>query len=311
MAPRSHHSQLTLNRLSARNTREMVGRLTTQEALPADVVEAVIERSGGVPLFVEELIRTVADTDDVKPALREIPATLRDSLMARLDRLGDAREVAQVAAVIGHEFSWELLAAIAATEDDKLAGALKRLADAGLLLEQGIPPEASYRFRHALIQDAAYQSLLRSKRQSYHRRIAEVLEERFPNTIGAQPQLLAHHYTEAGLGQTAIPHWQMAGQKAVQRSANAEAVSHFTKGLELLKALPESPERFQQELTLQLALGTPLIATRGFGLAEVGKVYARARELCRQAVRLRSFSLCSGDYGCFIRRAPSTSLLVN
>ena len=280
---RSHHAQLTLNRLSARNTREMVGRLTTHEALPADVVEAVIERSGGVPLFVEELIRTVADTGDVKPALREIPATLRDSLMARLDRLGDAREVAQVAAVIGHEFSWELLAAIAATEDDKLAGALKRLADAGLLLEQGIPPEASYRFRHALIQDAAYQSLLRSKRQSYHRRIAQVLEERFPNTIGAQPQLLAHHYTEAGLGQTAIPHWQMAGQKAVQRSANAEAVSHLTKGLELLKALPESPERFQQELTLQLALGTPLIATKGFGSPEVGKVYARARELCRQA----------------------------
>ena len=137
----------------------------------------------------------------------------------------------------------------------------------GCCSSRAFPREASYRFRHALIQDAAYQSLLRSKRQSYHRRIAEVLEERFPNTIGAQPQLLAHHYTEAGLGQTAIPHWQMAGQKAVQRSANAEAVSHFTKGLELLKALPESPERFQQELTLQLALGTPLIATRGFGSA--------------------------------------------
>jgi predicted ATPase len=152
-----------------------------------------------------------------------------------------------------------------------------------LLLEQGIPPEASYRFRHALIQDAAYQSLLRSKRQGYHWRIAQVLEERFPEIAEAQPQLLAYHYSEAGLGQQAIPHWQMAGQKAVQRSANAEAVSHLTKGLELLKTLPETLERFQQELAVQLALGTPLIATQGFGSPEVGKVYARARELCQRA----------------------------
>ncbi|MGH7878770.1 MAG: ATP-binding protein, partial [Candidatus Binataceae bacterium] len=215
--------------------------------------------------------------------MREIPATLRDSLMARLDRLGEAREVAQVAAVIGPEFSWGLLSAVAATAEEKLAAALKKLAEAGLLLEQGIPPEANYRFRHALIQDAAYQSLLRSKRQSYHRRTAEVLEERFPETIEAQPQLLAHHYSEANLAQQAIAYWQMAGQKAVQRSANAEAVSHFSKGLDLLNDLPDTPERFQQELVLQLALGTPLIATKGFAWPEVGKVFGRARELCQQA----------------------------
>ncbi len=280
---RAHHAQLSLNRLSARNSREMVARLTERAELPPDTVNAVVERSGGVPLFVEELIRTVVERGDIKPALREIPATLHDSLMARLDRLGEAREVAQVAAVIGHEFSWGLLSAITAIEDEKLASALKKLADAELLLEQGIPPEASYRFRHALIQDAAYQSLLRSKRQDYHRRIAQVLEERFPETAEVQPQLLAYHYAEAGLGQQAITHWQMAGQKAVQRSANAEAVSHLTKGLELLETLPETPERFQQELALQLALGTPLIASKGFGSPEVGKVYARARELCRRA----------------------------
>ena len=137
---RAHHAQLTLNRLSTRNAREMVARLTVRTALPADTVNAVVERSGGVPLFVEELIRTVVESGDVKPASREIPATLHDSLMARLDRLGEAREVAQVAAVIGHEFSWRLLSAIAAIEDEKLASVLKKLADAELILEQGIPP---------------------------------------------------------------------------------------------------------------------------------------------------------------------------
>ncbi|MGH7839660.1 MAG: AAA family ATPase, partial [Candidatus Binataceae bacterium] len=282
-SPRAHHAQLTLNRLSARNAREMVSSLTADATLAADTVEAVVERSGGAPLFVEELTRAVLASDDSKLALREIPATLRDSLMARLDRLGEAREVAQVAAVIGPEFSWGLLSAVAATAEEKLAAALKKLAEAGLLLEQGIPPEANYRFRHALIQDAAYQSLLRSKRQSYHRRTAEVLEERFPETIEAQPQLLAHHYSEANLAQQAIAYWQMAGQKAVQRSANAEAVSHFSKGLDLLNGLPDTPERFQQELVLQLALGTPLIATKGFAWPEVGKVFGRARELCQQA----------------------------
>jgi predicted ATPase len=280
---RAHHAVLSLNRLSVRNSREIAARLTAHIAVSADTIEAVVERCGGVPLFVEELIQTVVESGDAKPELHEIPTTLRDSLMARLDRLGEAREVAQVASVIGNEFSWSLLRAIAALGDEELASALKKLADAQLLLEQGIAPEARYKFRHALIQDAAYQSLLKSRRYHYHRRIAQVLEEQFPEEARVQPQLLAHHYTEAEMPPQAIAHWQKAGQKAVERSANAEAVSHFNRALELLQTLPESPERFQQELALQLALGTPLIATKGFASPQVGRVYARARELCQQA----------------------------
>lgn len=282
---RAHHSVLTLTRLSAHDVREMVAGVAAQMArASAKTVEAVVERSGGVPLFVEELTRLVLGGGDQQPALRQIPATLQDSLMARLDRLNDAtREIAQVASVIGNEFSWRLLSAVAATEDKKLEAALEQLADADLLLVRGAVPESHYRFRHALIQDAAYQSLLRTRRHHYHRLIAHALEERFPEIAQAEPQTLAHHFTEANLIGQAIPQWQIAGQKAVERSANAEAVSQLTKGLALLQTLPESPERAQRELALQLALGTPLIATKGFASPEVGKVYARARELCQQA----------------------------
>ncbi len=280
---RAHHAQLMLNRLNARNVRELVARLTAHAPLATATVEALAERSGGVPLFVEELTRSVLESGAAEPALREIPATLQDSLMARLDRLGKAREVAQVASVIGQEFSWPLLSAVTSLQDQKLDEALRTLADAELLSVQGIAPEASYRFRHALIQDTAYQSLLRSKREQYHRQIAQTLAERFPEIAQAQPHLLAYHYTEANLTKEAIPQWQLAGQQAVQRSANFEAVSHFSKALELLKSVPDSPERFQQELALQLAVGTPLIVTKGFGSYEVGEVYARARDLCRQA----------------------------
>jgi class 3 adenylate cyclase/predicted ATPase len=279
---RAHHTQLTLNRLSAHDVREMVARVVAHAALPADAVEAVVERTGGVPLFIEELTRTVLDSVDAKPAVHEIPTTLHDSLMARLDRLGPVKEIIQVASVIGHEFSWGLLRAIAATDDETLEAALKRLTDAELLFVQGIPPEASYTFKHGLIQDVAYQSLLRSRRQDYHRKIAQALEERFPEIAQAQPELLAYHYTEADLGKQAILQLQIAGQKAIQRSANVEAVSHLNKGLKLLKKMPDSPARIQQELTLQITLGTPLIATKGFASPEVERVYARARELCHQ-----------------------------
>ena len=282
---RAHHSVLALNRLSARNVRDMVAGVAPQMARSSTkTVDAVVERSGGVPLFVEELTRLVLGSGNEEPALRQIPTTLQDSLMARLDRLDTtAREIAQVASAIGNEFSWGLLRAVAAIDDERLEDALQKLADADLLLVQGVAPESSYRFRHALIEDAAYQSLLRTRRLHYHRLIAQALEQQFPEIAQAEPQTLAHHFTEAGLIARAIPQWQIAGQKAVERSANAEAVSHLTRGLALLENLPESPARSQQELALQLALGTPLIATKGFASPEVGKVYARARELCQQA----------------------------
>jgi tetratricopeptide (TPR) repeat protein len=276
---RAHHAHLTLNRLSADDTREMVNGLTPLAKLNPATARALVRRSGGVPLFVEQLTQSVVENSEDDSVVHAIPATLHDSLMARLDRLGPAREIAQIASVIGHEFSWEMLHAVADVPDEKLSDSLKTLADAQLLFERGIPPQATYTFRHALIGDAAYQSLLRSTRQNYHRRIAKCLEERSPDQENTQPQVLAHHYTEAGLIERAIPQWQLAGQIAIQRSANAEAVNHLTKALELLKILPQGVSRSQQELALQITLSVPLMHTKGFAAPEVGAVYSRAREL--------------------------------
>jgi len=183
---------------------------------------------------------------------------------------------------LGREFSYELLQAVSPVDEASLREALAKLVEAEVLYQRGLPPQARYLFKHALIQDAAYQSLLKSKRQQYHQQIAQVLEERFPETVESQPELLAHHYTEAGLTAQAIPYWQQAGQRAIQRSANSEAIAHLTKELDLIKTLPDTPERTQQELTLQIALGGPLMATKGFAAPEVEKAYARARELCQQ-----------------------------
>ena len=166
--------------------------------------------------------------------------------MARLDRLGAAKEIAQLGATLGREFSHELLRAISPLDEEALQRGLSQLVDAELMYQRGVPPHRQYIFKHALIQDAAYQSLLKSRRQQLHQQIAQVLEERFPEIIETQPELLAHHYTEAGLVEQAIPYWQRAGQSAAQRSANMEAISHLTKGLELLKTLPDTPERAQQ-----------------------------------------------------------------
>src|SRR5262249_10254344 len=166
--------------------------------------------------------------------------------------------------------------------EETLRRGLQQLVEAEFLYQQGLPPQATYLFKHALIQEAAYQSLLRSTRQRHHQRIAQALEEHFPELCETQPELLARHYTEASLMAQAIPYWHKAGQRAIERSAHVEAISHLTKGLELLETLPGTPERVQQELILQTALGVPLLATKGFGAPEVERVYARARELCRQ-----------------------------
>ena len=290
---RAHLTPLTLNRLGRKQVEAIVTDLTDGKALPAEVVRQIVAKTDGVPLFVEELTKMVVESGLVRqanghyeltgplPALA-IPATLQDSLMARLDRLAPVREVAQLAATLGREFSYELLQSVSPLDKASLQEALAKLVEAEVLYQRGLPPQAQYVFKHALIQDAAYQSLLKSKRQHYHSQIAQVLEERFAETTETQPELLAHHYTEAGLIAQAIPYWQHAGQRAVQRSANVEAVAHLTKGLELLKTLPETPERISQELTLQLALGTPLMVTKGYVAPEVGHVYARARELCKQ-----------------------------
>jgi TOMM system kinase/cyclase fusion protein len=293
----SHLTQLTLSRLARRQVEEMVESIAGGKGLPAEVVQQVIAKTDGVPLFVEELTKAVLESGvpvgargasalrspDAAPSPPlAIPTTLHDSLMARLDRLATAKEVAQLGATLGREFGYELIEAVSPVDAASLRQALAKLVDAELLYQRGQPPQARYVFKHALIQDAAYQSLLKSTRQRYHERIARTMEERLPETIETQPELLAHHYSEAGLVEQALPYWQDAGRRAVQRSANVEAISHLTRGLELLKTLPDSPEHARRELALQIALGVPLRAIKGFAAPEVGKAYARALELCRR-----------------------------
>ena len=279
--PRAHHTQITLNRLSSRNVHTMVGQVAARHALSDETVTAVVERSGGVPLFVEELTRALAESDG-RSSASEIPTTLRDSLMARLDRLGPAREVAQLGAVIGREFSYELLHAIHPAPEDQLQTALKAVTDAELLYVRGIPPEALYWFKHALIQDAAYEALLKTRRRELHRHVANVLSQQFPDAAEAQPEILAHHYTEAGLSAEAVPYWVRAGEGMSRRSAHIEAIRHLTKGFQLLHTLPETRERAQQELALQMAMGASMLATSGLATSETGQAYSRARELCHQ-----------------------------
>jgi tetratricopeptide (TPR) repeat protein len=202
--------------------------------------------------------------------------------MARLDRLATVWEIAQIGATLGREFSYELLTAVSPLSEDTLQQGLKQLVEAELVYQSGLPPQARYLFKHALVQDTAYQSLLKSRRQQLHQQVAQVLEKQFPQTVETRPELVAHHYTEAGLIQQAIPYWQQAGERAVQRSANEEAVTHLTTGIELLKTLPDSLERPLQEMTLQTALGTALLVTKGLGAHEVRQVYDRVRQLGRQ-----------------------------
>src|SRR3990170_3228369 len=270
-AMRSHLTQIVLSRLTRKQAEVMVERVTGGKALPVEVVQQVVTKTDGVPLFVEELTKTVLESGLLRegdghyeltgplPPLA-IPTTLHDSLMARLDRLATAKEVVQLGATLGREFTYELLKAVSPLDEVTLQTGLDKLVEAELLYQRGLPPQARYFFKHALIQDAAYQSLLKSKKQQYHQKIGKILEERFPETVETEPELLAHHYTEAGLRGEAIAYWHRAGERARQSSANVEAIGHLTKGLELLKTLPDTPERTQQELDLQTTLGPALVA---------------------------------------------------
>ena len=290
---RSHLTQLTLHRLTPRQAAEMTGRVAHRKALPAEVVEQVVAKTDGVPLFVEELTKMVLESGLLQereehyeltgplPPLA-IPATLHDSLMARLDRLATVKGLAQLGATLGREFAYDLLQAVSPWDEGTLRRGLQQLVEAEFLYQQGLPPQATYLFKHALIQDAAYQSLLRSTRQQHHQRIAQVLEAQFPDICETQPELLAQHYTEAGLMAQAIPYWQQAGQRAIERSANLEAIGHLTKGLEVLTTLPDTPDRTRQELDLQTALGPALRNIKGWSAPEAAQAYTRARELCQQ-----------------------------
>jgi len=292
-AMRSHVTHIALGRLTPLQTERMIERVTVGKALPAEVQGQLLEKTNGVPLFVEELTKMVVESGLVKekdgqyelaeplPPLA-IPTTLQDSLMARLDRQGLGKPIAQLGATLGREFSYEVLQAVSPLDEVTLQQGLAQLVRAEILYQRGLPPRAQYVFKHALIQEVAYQSLLRSTRQQYHGQIAQVLEERFPETCTSQPELVAHHYTEAGLSAQAVVYWQRAGQRAVERSAYVEAIAHLRQGLTLTPTLPDTPRRLQHELTLYMALGAALMATQGFAAPEVEHAYIRARECSRQ-----------------------------
>jgi tetratricopeptide (TPR) repeat protein len=274
-----------------------------------------VDRADGVPIFLEELTKMVLESGLVEERhgryeltgpLTElaIPTTLQDSLMARLDRLREGKDVAQLGAVLGREFFYELLRSVSLLEDPTLQEGLAQLVDAELLYQRGSPPEAIYTFKHSMIQDTAYRSLLKSVRQQFHARIAEVLEERFPERVESEPEVIARHYDEAGLAGPAVAHYQRAGRRAADRSANEEAIRHLSRGLGLLAGLPESRDRSRLELQFQLRLGPCLLATKGYADAALANAFRRARELCREIEdeQLLSQALLGLSY-CHLARA--------
>jgi class 3 adenylate cyclase len=283
-AEEAHVATLTLRRLDRHEAEGIVAGVAADSILRGEVVEQILRHSDGVPLFVEELTRAVVETRDTLdrdvPSFVEVPASLRSSLLARLDRLGPAREVARIGAVIGREFDYDVLRVVAGLSEAELATALGRLVDSGLVLRRGDPPDARFLFKHVLVQDAAYSSLLRADRRSLHRRIAEVLEAQFSELTETQPELLGHHFTEAGMGQRAVRYLLKAGQQALGLSAMTEAAALLGKALTLIPTLPESIARHESELDLQIAIGQASIATLGYAAPAVGRAFARARALC-------------------------------
>jgi hypothetical protein len=293
---RPHVTMLTLSRLAPRQRAQMIHHLTGGKPLPKEVADQIVDRTDGVPLFVEELTKSVVESGLVAeaedryvatgpPAPLMIPTTLHASLLARLDRLAPTREIAQTGAALGRSFSHELISAVAQMPQRQVDVALAQLASAGLIFQRGTPPDAEYTFKHALVQDAAYSTLLRSRRQQIHVRIAKVLETRFPEIMTTQPQLLAQHCFDAGLDEKAVGYWFKAGQRGIARSAMVEAVGQLQRGLVVLTRLPENPWRQQQELDLRIALGRALMATKGFGAPDVAATYFRARVLAEQLDR--------------------------
>jgi class 3 adenylate cyclase/predicted ATPase len=312
---RSYLTEITVHRLARHQIERMTEAVTGGKPLPVQVLTQIIEKTDGVPLFVEEITKSLLESGQLNEiadhyeltepfSIVTIPATLQDSLMARLDRLMTAKVIAQLGAVMGRQFPYALLQAVSQLDTATLQRELGRLVEAELVYQRALPPQATYTFKHALFQDIAYQSLLKSTRQHYHQRIAQVLETQFTEIVEAEPELLAHHYTEAGLPEKAVGYWQKAGQRASERSAHVEAMAHFTKGLESLPMLPESPHRVQREIDLLIVLGASLLATRGFAAPEVGETYTRARHLCQHLEDPhRLFSVLRGLYVYYFARA--------
>jgi tetratricopeptide (TPR) repeat protein len=311
---------MALNRLGERDGEALVHKLAGDTALTAEIVAEIVERTDGVPLFVEELTKAVLESagqsDRVTAVLgaaslaaQSVPATLHASLMARLDRLGPApKETAQIGAVLGREFSYELIEPVAQRPERELQAALRQLTDAGLLFCRGTAPHASYLFKHALVQDAAYGTLLRARRREIHARVAGVLEQRFPDFVETRPEILAHHYGEAAVADKAITYWHLAGKSSVAKSAVTEAIAQLRRGLGLLDGLPEARERQQLELDIHVTLATALMAGKGYANPEVGAALERANRLVTETALVGTPLHFSVLYGLWISTFSSGAI---
>jgi DNA-binding response OmpR family regulator/class 3 adenylate cyclase/predicted ATPase len=305
-----HVSTLQLRPLGPEQSRTIISEVTEGKKLPQEVEEHIIAKTDGVPLFVEELTKAILESALLQgvgdryvaaaplPA-RAVPSTLLDSVTARLDRLGPAKEIAQLGAVIGREFSYPLLAAVAPLAANLLKAALARLVDADVIFVSAGLPNETYTFKHAIVQDAAYAMLSRQKRQQLHSRIADALENSFPHIIATQPELLAHHLAQAGSIERGIDYLRKAGQRSIEHSANAEAIGHLTGALDLLQSLPNSPERKQTGLDLQVMMAQAMIASHGYAAPSTLRILLQARELIDESTsRSQKFAILFGIWVC-------------
>ena len=289
----SYVTALSLSRLDRDEGSAIIDRVSGGKTLPTDVKDQILAKTEGVPLFIEELTKTVIESGLLTDVGNHfvlsgplppfaIPSTLHDSLMARLDRFAPVKEVAQIGACIGRAFQHRLISAVTDYNEARLADILQQLEKSELVFRRGVPPEATYTFKHALVQDTAYQSLLNSRRQQIHAKIASTLESQFPESVEAEPETVAYHLTAAGLAAQAASYWLKAGQRALKRSANHEALAHLGKGLEMVASLPDSVDRLRQEIHLQTAMGVTMMSVRGWGAPEVLRACTRARVLCEK-----------------------------
>jgi tetratricopeptide (TPR) repeat protein len=289
-ASHQHISTVSLSRLGRSEGQTLVTGITKGKALPPEVLEQILHRTDGVPLFIEELTKTVLESGLLREAGNRyelmgslapfaIPSTLHASLLARLDRLASVKDVAQIGAAIGREFPYGLIAVVSALPERDLQAALTQLVGAELIFQRGTPPDATYLFKHALVQEAAYTSLVRSRRQQLHGHIARTLEERYPDIVAAEPEIVAYHFTEAGLIEPAIDYWRRAGDHSLARSAYKEAINHLSRALELLKTMHQTVETLDQELEICTKMGPTLFAVKGARSTEAKTIYLRALEL--------------------------------
>ena len=308
--PRAHHTRITLSRLSAVNVREMVALVARRKALAGETVETVLERTSGVPLFIEELTRAVLESGDTNIRAREIPVTLHDSLMARLDRLGPAKEIIQIGAVIGTEFSYELLHAVHPISERELQVALSSASDTELIYARGLAPEAIYQFKHALIRDAAYEALLKTRRKELHRLVAQAIEEKFPALKEVSPEILARHWTEAGEIESAVAEWNRAGRAAEVRNAFIEALENYQQAAVLFKLLPKSADRDDRELEVRTSIVQMLQITKGWSSKEAAEAIEHAATLAEKGGNIRQLANWMGSrtFAAWISSNLSTAL---